>query len=222
MNTNTHAPRPKFDTLFADPRNYRGDCRLMRTAIRRGWLNDAPQADRDALVARFERATGEREAAGYTSETQRLRVLFAELRTAIELERANQAPLLRALRYAWPGELADRDTGKGGRPRERWHVSDYPNRIDANELRRRAKADGVDLRTLRGGAIDVRPAPPADKPDDPGGWGERIALAVVADARYGWRVWLVCPRCKFRRAHLYPLRAGVRCRKCAGIAYADG
>lgn len=211
MNTNehAHAPRPKFDTLFADPRHYRGDCRLMRTAIRRGWLNDAPQADRDALVARFEQASAERRADD--PDTMNFRATFAEAWAMIELERANQDPLLRALRYSWAGELTDRNTG---RPRERWHVSDYPNRIDANELRRRAKADGTDLRTLH--AIDVRPA---DKPDDP---GERIALAVVADARYGWRVWLVCPRCKCRRGHLYPVRAGVRCRKCAGIAYADG
>jgi len=92
----------------------------------------------------------------------------------------------------WAGELTDRTTG---RPRERWHVSDYPNRIDANELRRRAKADGTDL---RGAAIDMRPA---DKPDDP---GELIALSVVAAKRYGRRVWLVCPRCKCWRAHVPP------------------
>jgi hypothetical protein len=35
----------------------------------------------------------------------------------------------------------------------------------------------------------------------------------------GEGVWLVCPRCQCRRAHPYPVRAGWRCRKCAGIAY---
>lgn len=208
-NEHAHAPRPKFDTLFADPRHYRGDCRLMVTAIRRGWLKDAPQADRDALSARFNEAMRERWAT--EPAESKPRALFAEVAAMLAMDRDNTAPIHRALRYAWGGELTDRNTG---RPRERWHVADYPNRIDANELRRRAKADGTDLRTLH--AIDVRPA---DKPDDA---GERIALAVVADARYGWRVWLVCPRCKCRRAHLYPVRAGVRCRKCAGIAYADG
>ena len=208
-NEHAHAPRPKFDTLFADPRHYRGDCRLVVTAILRGWLNDAPQADRDALSARFEQVTTERWAAD--PDTRNIRAFFAEVAVYMAMDRDDRAPGLRLLRYAWAGELTDRNTG---RPRERWHVSDYPNRIDANELRRRAKADGTDLRTLH--AIDVRPA---YKPDDA---GERIALAVVADARYGWRVWLVCPRCKCRRAHLYPVRAGVRCRKCAGIAYADG
>ncbi len=178
----------------------------MRTAIRRGWLADAPQSDRDALVARFERACAERRADD--PDATNFRAMLAECSAAIDLDRANLDPLLKAVRYSWAGEPTGRTTG---RPRERWHVADYPNRIDANELRRRAKADGTDLRTLY--AIDVRPA---DKPDDP---GERVALAVVADARYGWRVWLVCPRCKLRRAHLYPMRAGVRCRKCSGIVY---
>ena len=93
----------------------------------------------------------------------------------------------------------------------RRHVADFPERIDANAVRRCAMAQGMDLRTLH--AIDVR------RDDDPDGPGERIALAVVADARYGWRVWLVCPGCAHRRLHLYPLRAGVRCRKCWGIVY---
>lgn len=206
----THAPRPKFDTLFADPRHYRGDCRLMRTAIRRGWLSNAPQADRDALVARFEQASTERRADD--PDTRNFRALLAECYTMIELDRANRAPILLALRYSWAGQITDQTRG---RPREGWHVADFPSRIDANAIRRQAKADGTDLRTLVGGAIEVRPA---DKPDDPGA-GERIALAVVTDARYGWRVWLVCPRCKCRRRHLYGLRGGMRCRRCASVRY---
>jgi len=180
----------------------------MRTAIRRGWLDDAPQAERDALAARFAQAMRDREATDYATDGQRLRVLSAEIWAGLEMNRQALDARSRLLRYAWAGELTDRDTG---RPRERFHVADYSSRIDANELRRRALADGVDLRTLH--AIDVRPA---DKPDGP---GERIALAVVADTRYGVRLWLVCSRCKARRLHLYPGRAGVRCRRCAGIDY---
>ncbi len=199
--------RPKFDTLFADPRHYRGDCRLMRTALRRGWLDDAPQADRDALTARFEQAIRERQADD--PEGCNLRALLAEHSTMNEMAGGDTRDALRVLRYAWAGELTARNTG---RPRKRWRVSDYSHRIDANELRRRAKAEGIDLRTIH--AIDVRPA---DKPDDP---GERVALAVVTDARYRWRVWLVCPRCMRRRGHLYPTRAGAKCRECARIGYA--
>lgn len=55
----------RFSTPFADPRHYRGDCRLLRTAVRRGWLDDAPQDVRDALVDRFNAATAEREAAAH-------------------------------------------------------------------------------------------------------------------------------------------------------------
>lgn len=213
MSTNEHAPRPKFDTLFADPRHYRGDCRLMRTAIRRGWLNDAPQADRDALVTRFEQATRERRARD--AGTLNLRALFAECDAALELGRADHDLRQRALRYAWAGELTERNTG---RPRERWHVSDYPNRIDANELRRRAKAEGRDLSAMR--SVEVLRLRAGGAPVDPACGGENIALAVVADARFGWRVYLVCPRCKRRRRHLYPVQAGVWCRECAGVAYA--
>jgi hypothetical protein len=178
----------------------------MRTSVGRGWLNDAPQEARDALVARFEQASAERQADD--PDATNFRALFAECRAAIELNRANLAPPILALRYAWAGALTDRATG---RPRERWRVRDSPNRLDASEVRRRAKADGIDVGTLA--AIDARPA---DRPDAP---GERIALAVATDARDGWRVWLVCPRCKSRRLHLYPVRAGVRCRECARIAY---
>jgi len=198
-----HGPRVQFDSLFSDPRHFRGDCRLLRTAIRRGWLDDAPDDVRAALVSRFEvgcRKFDARHPDGPAGERVRgswCRGLFAQMAAGIELERAIRAPLLRT----------------AGRPRKRWHVSDFQNRIDANELRRRALADRIDLSTLDGGTVNVRIG------DDPGDPGERIALAVVADRRHGWRMWLVCPGCGARRAHLYPVRAGVWCRKCAGVGY---
>lgn len=210
-------PRPKFDTLFVDPRHFRGDCRLVRTAVRRGWLNDVPQADRDALGARFSRAMDERKAAGFASPGQEARAILAWVAAGIGIEGENQRDLHRALRYVWAGDFTGRATG---RPRERRYVTDYTGRIDANDLRRRALADGIDLGTLRSVTVT-----PTDAPDDAGvcgGWGERVALAVSPDRRYGWRVWLVCPRCQRRRTHLYPVRAGIRCRACAGIAYRAG
>jgi len=205
--TGTHGQsdaRPRFDALFADPRHYRGDCRLMRTAIRRGWLNDA---DRDALVARFEKAMTERHAAD--ADNRNVRALMAECAAMIELEQARLTGEVAALRWTFEGKTPG--DSLAGRPRERWHVGDYPRRIDANAIRRRALADGMDLRSLH--AIDLRPA---GKPDAP---GERIALTVVADARYGWRVWLLCARCGRRCGYLYPIRSGVRCWRCSGIRY---
>jgi hypothetical protein len=195
-----------FDALFADARHYRSDCRLVRTAIRRGWLDDLPDADRAALVARFDRATAERHAAD--PEARNARASIAESLVALELARANAAPILRTLRYAVGCGTSDRATG---RPRERWHVTDHPNRIDAHAIRQRARADGIDARTLN--AIHVVPA---ERPDDP---GQRVALVVTPDARVGWRLWLLCPRCGSRRVHLYPVRAGVLCRACAGVRY---
>ncbi len=206
MVANQHTPRAKFDTLFLDPRHYRGDCRLMRTAIRRGWLDAAPQADRDALLARFEQAIGERDAAGFVSYTQECRAILARARAMIAAVAVDQ----RDERREFYARIAGVEVWAGGRPRERRHVGDYPTRLDAHDLRRRAIAEGIDLRTLKtvtvGGELD-----PAR--------GERIGLAVAPDARYGWRVWLVCPGCESRRAHLFPIRGGFRCRICANIGH---
>lgn len=196
-------PRPKFDALFAEARHYRGDCRLVRTAIRRGWMTDVPQADRDALVRRVTDAQAECEGAERLDQS---RARIGEARVLLDMHAANMNAAVRAMRL-FVG-------GKGtGRPRERWHVSDYPTRIDANVIRRDAKAHGIDLRTLQGATIDVRPS------NAPHGPGQSVALSVAPDAKYRWRVWLVCPRCRRPRVHLYPTRAGVRCRVCAGIGY---
>jgi hypothetical protein len=70
----------------------------LRTAIRRGWLDDAPKGVRDALVDRFNAATAEREAAGFASDSERVRVLVAEIRVALELGRSNLADAAAGLR----------------------------------------------------------------------------------------------------------------------------
>ncbi len=183
---------PNFESLFADPRHYRGDCRLVRTAIRRGWLDDLPQAARDALVARFDAVTATRHAAD--PDGRNVRAMLAESLVVLELSKANASPIFRALRYAWDGATTERTTG---RPRERWYVTDYPDRIDARALH----------------AIHVAPA------GTPGEPGQRVALVVPPAARVGWRLWLVCPRCGSRRVHSYPINASVLCRSCAGIRY---
>jgi hypothetical protein len=195
------APTPdaggRFATLFADPRHYRGDCRLLRTAIRRGWLDDAPQDVRDALVSRFDTATREREAAGFASDAERTRVLLAEVCVGLELGRSNLADAAAGLRWLLTGDT----TPRPGRPRERVQACDHPTRLDANALRRRAKAEGIDPATVTG--IDAG--------------GERIGLATAPDSRSGVRWWLLCPRCCGRRVHLYGVAAGWLCRGCAGL-----
>lgn len=201
-----HPPRVRFDTMFTDLRHFRSDCRLMRTAIRRGWLDDASDEDCRALAARFHDAFAALRRDD--PDVERVRHFFAAATTMLRMEGDSINAAARLLRYSWKGEIP---TVLWGRPRERGRVADHPHRIDANEVRRRAKANGMDLSALW--SIDVRPA---DKPDAP---GERIALAAVADARYGWRVWLLCPRCGGRRVHLYPTGAGVLCRGCAGVRY---
>src|SRR5690606_30100455 len=131
---------------------------------------------------RMERAMAERQARD--PEGNDGRALIAELEMMIQPVRTGLDAERRELRVWWSELMGGPGTG---RPRERWHVGDYPNRIGANDLRRRAIAEGLDLAALH--SIIVRTT---DEPNDP---GERIALAMVADPRYRWRLWLVCPRC---------------------------
>ncbi len=181
---------------------------MLRTAIRRGWLKDAPQADRDALMARFEAATAEREAAGHVSASAHARAVFAQARTIIEMDRENTDPLLRLLRYSWDGESTSQTTG---RPRERWRVSDYPNRIDAAAIQRQWEREGVNPLTVPVVRIDA-------KGD---GWErtDTVPVAAYPDRFRRLRLVLICPRCGARRMHLYPRRDGVACRACARIGY---
>ncbi|MBX3405056.1 MAG: hypothetical protein KF699_16720 [Phycisphaeraceae bacterium] len=207
-----HPPRARFDTLFADPRHFRADCRLLRTAIRRGWLDDAPPDDREALVDRLEAACAdwrERNSDGPRRVNGAFtRGLLAQVWAAIEMSRANTLAIRReaASLLGWNGT---------GRPRTRPRPAERPRCVDANTVRRLLLAAGHDLARVRSIVVAV------DPPDAPGAWAQRITLAAVPDRVYGWRVWLVCPRCKCRRGHLYPVRFGVRCRKCAGIGYRE-
>ncbi|TVQ62522.1 MAG: hypothetical protein EA378_04100 [Phycisphaerales bacterium] len=196
---------PKFSILFDDPRHFRGDCRLMGTAIRRGWLDNAPAADREALVARFLAALAERPE---KAPNQNARELLAWCETSLAMTGADVAASARVLRYAWGGELPAKLTG---RPRARWRVSDFPARIDANAIRRQALTEGLDPARVE--AIDARPA------DDPDAPGVRVVVVAEPDARYGTRLYLTCPRCGAKRVHLYALASGVACRGCARIAH---
>src|SRR5690349_19318463 len=108
-----HAPRQRFDTLFIDPHHYRADCRMVRTAIRRGWLDNLPEADRKALVDRLTESTEVRE--GAKSESQRDRGVIAQAWALLEMTGQDQRDMLRVLRYCWADEWTGRTTG---RPRE--------------------------------------------------------------------------------------------------------
>lgn len=205
-----HGPRVRFDSLFADPRHYRGDLRLFRTAIRRGWLDDAPDDVRAALVRRFEAAVDERRERCPEPEPGKrpgkwVRPVMAECWAMIELERDNLAPVLLECRYWFRGGWSGQTTG---RPRSRARASDFRSVIDANAIRQRAKAAGIDLRTVEWVTAATDPH------DAPGAWSQRVAVVVAADRVYGLRLTLVCPRCGTRRGRLFPSGCGMRCRAC--------
>jgi hypothetical protein len=199
-----HAPRRKFDTLFADPRHYRGDCRLLVTAIRRGWLDDLPAPDRRTLAARVVQGFDEGEAAGFASSTQQARSVIGWARAFLAMDRDDA----RAFRYVMAGEATGQTTG---RPRERWHVTDYPNRLHAAAIQRDAERDGCNPLAVQSVTVAQR--------WDGGERTDTVAVRAWSDRFRRVRLWLICPQCGRRRMHLYPTRAGVRCRECAGIGY---
>lgn len=71
--------RPRFDTLFAEPRHFRGDCRLVRRGILQGWVR--PE-DADALSERLGEAMRIAEADG------RARHRLAIARLVLDIHRA--------------------------------------------------------------------------------------------------------------------------------------
>lgn len=115
---------------------------------------------------------------------------------------ANLAARLRALR------AQARALAKLRRPQGR------PRKRAAYRATRLAKAEaaGTDLQTLREVTVTCNRAEGPAR-------AERIRLAVSPDPRWGWRVWLLCPQCGLRRAHLYPTTYGIMCRGCGELGY---
>jgi len=113
--------RERFDTLFSDPRHERGDLRLMRTAIRRGWLDDAPQETRDALIERFGQAARERRDANrFSSFDQWTRVLLARCRLVIECDAQSNRETRARLRPAGFGSVGPSRTTPTGSTPAQW------------------------------------------------------------------------------------------------------
>jgi hypothetical protein len=97
---------------------------------------------------------------------------------------------------------------KGGRPRTRLRLDELRGaRIDADELRRRAKADGV--RLDQPGKALVR-STDTDRTEHT----TSVPIQVLHNAAGYWRWYLLCPRCGHRRRFLYAVGCGVSCHVC--------
>lgn len=195
--------RPRFDELFANPRHYRGDCKLLRTAIRRGWLDDLAPDARDALFARLLKATSERDSCEYLSDDQRARGGLAMARAIIDAEQRALAEAKHFTRFAWPSP-----THPTGRPRDRYQVSEHKHRIEASVLRRQYVRSGGNPDEVT--AIDAT-------------IGEHLVRLRVTRpstaAGFSARWLLVCPSCGVARSHLYSTKGGIGCRGCLVLRY---
>jgi hypothetical protein len=201
MPTKRKTPPPKPGDLFTDPRRFIRDCGLLRAGARAGWFDKAPQADRDALVARYSALLSEWHA---RPGRKAPREAVAVAQAALAMEIADDRRMDRTLRYSVAGGPTGQRTG---RPRTRLRPSDFRSRLDAGEYRRRAAAGDFD---------------PEQTPTLTTNTGESIELAWKRGRVAGLQLWFVCPKCRRRCVHLYPTPAGVRCRECVGIGYGAG
>ncbi len=199
--------RPKFDTLLADPRHYRGDLRLLRTAIRQGWVREE---DLQALAARYNEAVLERQATD--PEMKKVRSWLAGCEATMWLANRNLGLISRGLRYTRGGWPTGQTTG---RPRRRAWVSDCP-RIAVADLVAQPSRDGSPWLGADG-PLQVT----ATWHDGDGKSHIAHLQAVRVVERSGWRLWLVCPGCAERRAYLYLTIVGFRCRPCGRVRYGD-
>lgn len=197
-------PRAKFDTLLADQRHFRGDLKLMRRAIRAGWLID--KADRDALVDRFEQAaTPELKDPTTTKNPLNFRRTFGIANVMIEMTRQNQ----RGLDYLQWWGYSDQATG---RPRLGRRASDLGRPLDTAMVRRHLASQGItDLSVMHWVNVCAGPTEADTVPVRTR--GRRLP-------RGGWALWLLCPRCGHQRLRLYVDGHRIACRGCLGLGYA--
>lgn len=205
----TEPPASAGDALFAGPRHFRGDARLLRTALRRGWLKDTPDERIGTLAGRLMAGYDERQADGFTTADSESRHGLGFAKTAIALEWLNARRCDEALDQLI--RSMPMPARPPGRPRLRPRRSDDATRLDAAELVARARAEGRNLDAL---IVAVRRA---DRSDEP---ATRIAIELVPMPRGARRAFFRCPRCLSRRAHLYPDANGVGCRTCGVVDYA--
>ncbi|HMN95131.1 MAG TPA: hypothetical protein PKC43_02080 [Phycisphaerales bacterium] len=196
------------DALFADTRHFRGDARLFRTALRRGWLQRTPGQRLASLAERMAETHAERTGRGFTTANAAGRHGLGFAMTIVAIEELNAKAAGETL-----DDLSPTPVRPPGRPRMRPRRADAGAILDAALIAAQARDEGRDLDAL---VVVVRDA---DRPDDP---GVKIAVELVPMPRGARRAFFRCPRCLIRRAHLFPDAKGVGCRTCGVVDYARG
>lgn len=161
-------------------------------------------ADRDAFVDRLNELPG----CEY-DHSRPLDYNWRRIRSAVYLVLEMDSSNEREERYANPFGWPERTSG---RPRRRWYVSDFPQRLEASRVRldllRQPDPWAADFIVVTHGAPEGPPR------------ADRVALVRQGTPeRRTLRVLLICPGCRSSRRRLYLTASGVQCRRCLRLRY---
>jgi len=195
QNLRNHGPRKRFDTLLVDPSCTRGDCRLIRRALRQGWVQGE---DVVTLVEDFYSKASLSE--DRPPLTRPVRSGLAVCEVTVDIARMTLNEIVRSLPWY---------RSQGGRPRER-PIANDPNRISAAVLQK-SVPDPVYVRQSFGFTWHTMAG---DKRE------QSLRAEWVPISAMKWKLWLICPRCRRRRAFMYIDCAGLGCRVCTRARYA--
>jgi len=190
----SHESRKRFDTLLVDPAHARSDCRLIRRALRLGWVQGEDAID---LIEDFHSKA--KLGPDRPPLTQPVRSGLAACEVFAEIGRMTLNEVFRTMPCYSP---------RGGRPRKR-PIANGSDRISAKALRLLVLEPSY-VRTnfcLRWQTLA------GDKCEQ-----NLISLWVPTSA-VDWKLWLLCPRCQRRRAFMYLDAAGLGCRVCTRARY---
>lgn len=185
-------PRVRFEDLITDGRQFRGDCRLLTTCVRRGWLAGASEEVKDDVLIRFMdgcQGFSAPEPVSVNQETRFAGAMLKLINAIVAAEGRHRNALHRYVR----GKRAT------GRLAFRQSADKAAQSLDAKAIAGSAVASRVDPARLSDLKVEF-PTPEGIRP-------QRIEIAHEQGAGRGRRTWLVCPRCGKRWTKLNSIRA---------------
>jgi hypothetical protein len=208
----SHEPRLKFDNLLTDRRHYRGDLRLISTAVRKGWIKS--DEDRRALIERLsEMHLKDNALLDSFPDLRRCLLHIRGARIVLEMDRQNQ-------RRKWAHGLYGEDcwmrppgyTQIRGRYQLRPRAEDL-DRLDISVPRVRAHVREAQAAGRQ--SISVKYTDYEGRPQS-----QAVRVAIRYSPVVGPQPLFLCPDCDARRKSLFlAMRGYWACRVCLELTY---